>query len=294
MKVNRPKPGLRQPILSYHPDELPRTEPEALSSLVPVEQPPLLSRKWWKKNWKKVAVAGLVPLSAGSGFTNPLVPAATSTSPRTSTVTPMRTAQTQQVFSHSIFTRDLLDGGHYTFNGPWQAKAGTDGHAAALELASSVVDVANKCAGPHWLPPEVRRYLIQLVLLGIGGVDPDDAGDILELAAENADDPQLARPKLEPLITALTQRVALAQHDSPPFPATIWQTSEAEPSQSTPWVTVAAEPLDHTTRLWNLITHPAGLSAEGTMLASEPGSPLTQPTDWPTTSYGAPDHEETD
>ncbi len=183
MKVNRPKPGLRQPILSYDPDELPRTEPEALSP-VPVEQPPLLSRKWWKKNWKKVAVAGLVPFSAASGFTNPLVQAATSTPPRTSTVTPVRTVQTQQVFSYSIFTSDLLDGGHYTFNGPWQAKAGTDGHAAALELASSVVDVANKCAGRHWLPPEVRRYLIQLVLLGIGGIDPDNAGDILELAAE--------------------------------------------------------------------------------------------------------------
>ncbi len=295
MKANRPKPGLRQPIVSYDPHASPRTEPEALSSPVPVEQPPLLSRKWWKKNWKKVAVAGLVPFSAASGFTNPSVAAATFTPPRTSTVTPLRMVQTQQVFSHSIFTSHLLDGGHYTFNGPWQAKAGTDGHAAAVELASAVVDVANKCAGRHWLPPEVRRYLIQLVLLGIGGIDPADAGDILELAADNADDPQLARPKLEPLITALTQRVALAQHDSPPFPPTMWQTGEAEPSQGTPCVTAPAEPVDHTSRLaWNLLTEAAGLSAEGTILAGEPGITLEQPTDWPTSSYAAPDEEETD
>jgi hypothetical protein len=290
---NRPRPGLRPPILSYDPDALPRAEPEVLSSLVPVEQPPLLSRKWWKKNWKKVAVGGLVPFSAASGFTNPVVRAATFTPPRTSTVTPMRRVHTQQVLSHSIFASDLLDGGHYTFNGPWQAKAGTDGHAAALELASSVVDVANKCAGWHWLPPEVRRYLIQLVLLGIGGIDPDDAGDILELAAENADDPQLARPKLEPLITTLTQRVALAQHDSAPFPLTIWQQSEAEPSQSTSWLAVPAEPVDHATGLWTLPTDPAGVSDEGSMLVSDPGRFLAQPADWPTTSDGASDHEET-
>ena len=291
---NRPRPGLRPPILSYDPDELPRTEPEALSGLVPVEQPPLLSRKWWKKNWKKVAVGGLVPFSAASGFTNPVVPAATFTPPRTSTVTPMRRVQTPQVLSHSILASDLLDGGHFTFNGLWQAKAGTDGHAAALELASSVVDVANKCAGWHWLPPEVRRYLIQIVLLGIGGIDPDDAGDILELAAENADDPQLARPKLEPLITALTQRVALAQHDAAPFPPTIWQQSEAELSQSTPWVAVPAEPVGHNTGLWTPLTDPVGLAAEASMLVSDPGRFLAQPADWPTTRYGAPDHEETD
>lgn len=235
MKVNRPKPGLRPPILSYDPDEIPQTEPEALSSPVPVEQPPLLSRKWWKKNWKKVAVVGLVPFSA-VGFTSPMVPATSFTPPRTSTVTPMRTMQTQQVSSPSLFTSNLLDGGHYTFNGPWQAKADADGHAAALALASSVVDVANKCAGQHWLPPEVRRYLIQLVLLGIGGINPDDAGDILELAAEDAKDPRLdgAKLELEPLISALTQRVVLARGDSPPFPPTIWQTSyEASDDEQT-------------------------------------------------------------
>ena len=130
----------------FRSDEFPRTEPESLSSPVPVEQPPLLSRKWWRKNWKKVAVAGLVPFSAVNGFTNPVVPAATFTPPRTPTVTPMRTVQTQQVFSQSIFTSDLLDGGHYTFNGPWQAKVSSDGHAAALELASA-----------SWTPPTTAR-----------------------------------------------------------------------------------------------------------------------------------------
>lgn len=224
MKVNRPKPGLRRPIPSYDPNPSQPTWPEAHNSAVPVEQPPLLSGKWWRKNWKKVAVAGLVPFSAASGFTSPAVPSAAFTPPRTSTVTPMRTVQTQQVVSPSIFTSHLLDGGHYIFSGLWQAKAVTDGHAAALELASAVVDVAGKCAGQHWLPPEVRRYLIQLVLLGIGGIDPDDAGDILELAAEDAKDPRLdgARLELQPLITALTQRVVLAPPDSPPFPPGIW------------------------------------------------------------------------
>jgi hypothetical protein len=246
MKANRPKPRLQRPIVSYDWGVLPRPEPETLSRPVPVERPPLLSRKWWKKNWKKLAIAGMVPFSAVSGFASPMVPVTSFTPPRTSTVAPMRIVQTQQVFSSSIFTSALLDGGHYTFNGPWQAKVGADGHAAAVELASSVVDVANKCAGGHLLQPEVKRYLIQLVLLGIGGISPEDVGEILELATE-ADDPKIApaRMELEPLITALTQRVALTPHDSPPPPPTIWQTSEAEQSQSAPWLAEPAEPAGH-------------------------------------------------
>jgi hypothetical protein len=60
------------------------------------------------------------------------------------------------------------------------------------------------------------------------------------------------------------------------------------------WLADPAEPVDPATRLWNLFTGPTDLSAEGTTLASEPGSPVAQPTDWPATSYAAPDREETD
>jgi hypothetical protein len=82
-------------------------------------------------------------------------------------------------------------GGEYLPNAEWRAMAATAGQAAAEHLASSVVDLANRCAGNQSLTPEIKRYLIQLVMSGIGGLNPDEAADILEVSAENADDTRL-------------------------------------------------------------------------------------------------------
>lgn len=100
-------------------------------------------------------------------------------------------------------------GAEYLLNDDWQTLANKAGQGAAEQLASSLVDLANRHAGQPDLSPGLKRYLIQFVLLG--GINPDDAADLVEDFAENPDD-----PRLEPVVRQIRQSAPLfAELDSP-------------------------------------------------------------------------------
>jgi len=176
-----------------------------------------MSRAWWKKHWRKFGAAATLPFAALGGIASPPPGSVTTWSPTTSIVVPTRAQEpgSYAVTAPLSFGSAVATGGEYNLSPPWALHAGTAGQEATARLASSVVDTANKYAGGHWLSAQIRHSLIQLVLLGIGGLDPADATDILQFAADNADYPQIAPPKLEALIREIQQRVAASPPEEP-------------------------------------------------------------------------------
>jgi hypothetical protein len=192
-------------------------DPDARSSAVEPPPPDQFSRAWWKKHWRRIAAAALLPFAAVGGLAGPPPGGpVTWSAPTTSTLVPTQPAESDSLTGTLLFTPESASGAHYNFSPAWAAHAETAGHEATVQLASSLVDAANKHAGGQWLPPEIRRSLIQFVLLGIGGLDPADATDILQFAADNADNPQIVPPGLEALIRETERQVlGLPSGDGP-------------------------------------------------------------------------------
>lgn len=190
-------------------------DPAAQSS--DVEPPPAkpMSRAWWKKYSRKFRAMAALPFAALGGLTSPPPGSAIILSPTTSTLVPTHPEESESYTAASLSASAPATGGEYNLSRPWALHASTAGREAAVRLASSLVDAANTYAGTHWLSAQIRRSLIQLVLLGIGGLDPGDAADILQLAADDAEYPRIAPPKLGPLIREIQQRVAVVPPDEP-------------------------------------------------------------------------------
>jgi len=190
-------------------------DPAARSSDVQPPPAELMSRAWWKKYLRKFRVMAALPVAALGGLTSPPPGSAITSSPTTSTLVPTHPGESGSWTTASLFASTPATGGEYNLSPPWALHASTAGQQTAVRLASSVVDAANTYAGTYWLSAQIRRGLIQLVLLGIGGLDPADAADILELAADDAEYPRIAPPKLGPLIREIKQRVAAVPPDEP-------------------------------------------------------------------------------
>jgi len=189
---------------------------DAVSTAVEPPPPRLMLRAWWRKHWKKLAAVATLPFAAIGGLAGPPPGGVVTWSPpTTSTVVPMQPAESPSITTALLFRSASATGAEYNFSPPWALHASTVGQEETVRLASSIVDAANKCAGGHWLSAQIRRNLIQFVLLGIGGVDPADATDILEFAADNAEYPQIAPPKLGELIGEINRQVAVMPPEKP-------------------------------------------------------------------------------
>jgi hypothetical protein len=182
-----------------------------------VEPPPpgLMSTAWWKKHWRKFAAVATLPFAALGGLASPPPGSMTNWSPTTSILVPTHPEEPRSYTAASLFGGAIATGGEYNLSPPWALHAGTAGRETTERLAASLVDAANKYAGGHWMSAQIRRSLIQLVLLGIGGLDPADATDILQFAADNADYPRIAPPKLEALIREIEQRIVVNPPEEP-------------------------------------------------------------------------------
>jgi len=111
-----------------------------------------------------------LPFTALGGLTSaPPGPAVTS-SPTTSMLVPTHPEKSESYATASLFASAPATGGEYSLSPPWALHTSTAGREAAVRLASSLVDAANTYVGMHGLPAQIRRRLIQLVLLGIGGL----------------------------------------------------------------------------------------------------------------------------
>ena len=190
-------------------------DPAALSSHVEPPPPELMSRAWWKKHWRKFAAGATVPFAALGGLASPPPGSVTTWSPKTSILVPTYPEESGSYTAASLFGSATATGGEYNLSPPWALHASTAGREATVRLASSLLDAASKYAGAQWLSAQTRRSLIQLVLLGIGGLDPADATDILQFAADNAEYPQIAPPKLEALIREIERRAVVVPPEEP-------------------------------------------------------------------------------
>ena len=155
----------------------------------PAGTQPAVSRfRRWRRKWRAALTLGLLAETAVGGFAAAPQPLFLPPSgPATSTVMPPA-APTVGSGAGSYHPHSA---GEYLPNAEWRAMAATAGQAAAEHLASSVVDLANHSAGNQNLTPEIKHYFIRLMMSGIGGLNPDEAADILEVSAENADDRRL-------------------------------------------------------------------------------------------------------
>lgn len=189
-------------------------DPAAQSSDTGPPPPGPMSGPWWKKHWKKLAVMATLPIAALGGLASPPPGSAAPGPPTTSTLVPAYPKESKSYTATLLFGSVTATGGEYNLSPPWAEHARAAGQEGTVRLASSLVDAASKYAGKHWLEAQIRRSLIQLVLLGIGGLEPADATDILEFAADNADYPRIAPPKLEPLIREI-ERVVVVPPEGP-------------------------------------------------------------------------------
>ncbi len=146
-----------------------------------------------KSRWKKALTLALTPAGAVGAGVMPHAGAGLPSSPRVSTVVPPGTS------GH------LGSGEEYPLQAGWERLAGRE----AARLATAVIDLANSRAGGQALGSGARRYLIQLVLTGAGGVDPGEAADVLELGT--ADEADL---RLGTLISTIRHIHALAPQAS--------------------------------------------------------------------------------
>lgn len=190
-------------------------DPAAQSSDVGPPPPKRMSRAWWKKHSRKSRTMATLPFAALGGLTSPPPGSAVTSSPTTSILVPTHPEKSGSYTTAWLLPSAPASGGEYNLSPPWESHASTAGQEATVRLASSLVDAANRYAGTHWLSAQIRRSLIQLVLLGIGGLDPADAGDILEFAADDAEYPQIAPPKLQPLIREIQQRATAGPPGEP-------------------------------------------------------------------------------
>jgi hypothetical protein len=199
----------------------------------PPRQYPQQAARWYRWMHSPAArglAVGLTPAAAIGGF---VAPVQMTTSAVASTVTRQVDTGSSHLFhSWSQLTRTdvVVTGGTPGVSHAWQAMATVHGPAAAGQFAGAVADLAAGCAGVHPLTAQLRHYLIQCILAGLGGLDPDNAADILELSMDVADDPRLLPairaaktgfvPELEPMgWLTLTPHgfVVSASHDTSPF-----------------------------------------------------------------------------
>jgi hypothetical protein len=139
-----------------------------------------------KSIWKKALALAMAPLAAlgaggmsqpGAGLPSPV---------RTYTLAPGGPFGSETVLPAGAF-HYLSSGGEYNLHPDWERL----GQAEAVRLATAVVNLAHGYAGARTLGPGVNRYLIQLVLTGAGGINPDEAADVLEFCANEGADLRL-------------------------------------------------------------------------------------------------------
>jgi hypothetical protein len=173
-----------------------------------------------RSRWKKALALALTPAGAiGAGVT-PHLGAGLPSSPRTSTVVP------------GGMPGHLGSGGAYAFQEDWQRL----GQNEAVRRATAVVDLASSRAGDWALGPGARRYFIQLVLAGEGGIDPGEAADVLEFSAEGAD---LRLGTLITMIRRISPLASQPSEDSPGNPARAVASRCSSPSPTFSWKTPA-------------------------------------------------------
>jgi hypothetical protein len=214
MKVTRPGedpaegPAEREPR-SHGPDE-----PDQERSRRTAPPPP---KK--KPKWKKALAVAMTPLAAiGAAGAMPH-PGTDGPSPfRTYTLVPGGTFKPADLAASAI--GHPSSGGEYKLRTDWQALGLTE----AVRLATAVLNLANSRAGGRSLEPDVRRYLIQLVLAGVGGINPDEAADVLEFCTDEKADLRLGTLIDEINATPSTSRVS----DHPP--------GDTEPGGGEPWL----------------------------------------------------------
>jgi hypothetical protein len=187
--------------------QAPSVPPEPATPEVRRKVPP--TRRWWKR---AMAISLLPAAGAGGYVSQAAIPAVT--------VVPTRTVTSMPLTPPTLFHMDaarMASGGEYLLNTGWQELAAAHGRQAAEHRAGAVVEVARRCAGGGTLTPELRHYLIRMVLSGVGGLNPDEAADILELSTDSQND-----PLLEPLIKVIEDESALGLSTSfrrePPVP----------------------------------------------------------------------------
>jgi len=141
---------------------------------------------------RAVLTLGLLAEGAVGGFMAPASPVyVPPRGPTTVTVVPNVNGPVAPTIMSLAGIYHPASGGEYLPNAAWQAKADADGQADAEHLASRVVELASRRAGYEHLTPEFKRHFIQIVMAGIGGLDPDEAADVIEVAADDAGDMRL-------------------------------------------------------------------------------------------------------
>jgi hypothetical protein len=164
-----------------------------------------------RETWRKVLAVIFTPLAGmgmgtGTGTFN-----SGPSSPRTSVVVPPQnwsSSGSARAPNISEFIYRFGSGGEYWLTVSWQEFAASHSRAAAEHLAADVVDHVSRAVGRQVLTADVRRYYIQLVLGGIGGLNPSEAADVLDLSVDVANEARL---------TSLTEKMA---EDNVPPPLT--------------------------------------------------------------------------
>lgn len=153
-------------------------------------QPPAVVPKWKKKVLKALAPATIV-----SGFISALPPAVVNffQSQQSNQPPPATAGQNLPDFLRYSGI-DLSSGGEYHLSEEWKDFVGSDNAnlGAAEQVAVSIVDLANHFAGDRELPSGLKRSLVQQILLGIGGITPSKAADLLQ-ERSNTPSPMLAQ-----------------------------------------------------------------------------------------------------
>jgi hypothetical protein len=164
-----------------------------------------------RETWRKILAVIFTPLAGIGAGTGTGALNSGPVSPRASTVVPEQGSSSSGTLEAAIvasISHRLGSGGEYWLTRSWQEFAVSHGRAAAERLAADVVDRVSLAAGRQVLTADARRYCIQLVLGGIGGLNPSEAADVLELSVDVANDVRL---------TSLTEKMA---EDYVPSPLT--------------------------------------------------------------------------
>jgi hypothetical protein len=133
--------------------------------------------------WKKILLTTLTPATIVGGFISGLPPAVVSffQSQQSNQPPPAAAGQNlpRPLPPPGI---SLYSGGEYALSKEWKDFVGSNDAnlGAAEQMAVSIVDLANHFAGDRELSPGLKRSLVQQILLGIGGITPAKAADLLQ------------------------------------------------------------------------------------------------------------------
>jgi hypothetical protein len=147
-----------------------------------------------RETWRKVLAVIFTPLAGMGAGTGAGTFNSGPSSPRTSVVVPPQdwsSSGSAQAPIVSGVSYRFGSGGEYWLTLSWQEFAASHGRAVAERLAADVVDRVSPAVGREVLTADVRRYYIQLVLGGIGGLNPSEAADVLDLSVDVANDARL-------------------------------------------------------------------------------------------------------